>query len=71
MSENTDWKGLLGQQVQVHKDGRVVRTGYVEDVVDSADILWLGADGVKQRALFERARGYTISPIPVALMYHS
>ncbi|WP_427004908.1 hypothetical protein [Pseudarthrobacter sp. H2] len=71
MLENTDWKGLLGQQVQVHKDGRVVRTGYVEDVVDSADILWLGADGVKQRALFERALGYRISPISSALVHQS
>lgn len=68
---NTDWKGLLGKQVQVQKDGRVIRTGYVEDVVDSADILWLGADGVKQRALFERALGYTILPVTSAVVHQS
>ena len=71
MFANTDWKGLLGQQVQVHKDGRVVRIGYVEDVVDSADILWLGADGVEQRALFERALGYTVSLISNDLVHQS
>ena len=68
---NTDWKGLLGQQVHVQKDGKVIRTGYVEDVVDSADILWLEADGVKQRALFERAQGYTILPVSGALAHQS
>ena len=66
MPKNTDWKALVGQQVHVQKDGEIIRTGYVDDVVDSADILWLKSDGVCQRALFEKAHGYCIQPVPVS-----
>lgn len=66
MLKNTGWKGLVGQQVHVQKDGEIIRTGYVDAVVDSADILWLKSDGVRQRALFEKAHGYCIQPVPVS-----
>ncbi len=63
MLKDTNWKSFVGQQVEVQKDGEFIRTGFVLDVVDSADILWLEAAGAKQRALFEKAMGYTILPL--------
>lgn len=65
MSNDTDqdWTGLIGQQVQVWKDGRLIRTGFVEDVSVVADGLWLENDGLDTRAIYERANGYTVKPL--------
>ena len=45
MGDHADLKELAGRQVQVRKEGRTIRTGYVEDVAVTADALWLGAYG--------------------------
>lgn len=67
MNENPHWKSLVGEHVKVQKDGKLIRTGYVLDVMNSADILWLEAEGHHQRELFEKAMGYTVQPTkPVA-----
>lgn len=63
MRGNPDWKSLVGEHVKVQKDGKLVRTGYVQDVMNSADVLWIEAEGSHQRALFEKAMGYIIQPM--------
>jgi hypothetical protein len=63
MGDPADWKELAGRQVQVQKEGRTIRTGYVEDVAVTADALWLEAHGVEPRTLYEKAQGYTAQPI--------
>lgn len=63
MGEHADWKDLAGRQVQVRKEGRSIRTGYVKDVAVTADALWLEAYGAGSLTLYERARGYTVLPI--------
>ena len=60
---NPEWTLLCGQQVQLWKDGSLIRTGYVEDVTSTDDALWLRSDGVDGRALYERAYGYVVTPI--------
>lgn len=66
MGDLADWKDLAGRQVQVQKEGRTIRTGYVEDVAFTADALWLEAYGVEPRTLYEKAQGYTALPaLPV------
>lgn len=61
MSDAADqeWTGLIGQQIQLWKDGRLIRTGFVDDVTIAADALWLENDGLDLRALYEKADGYT------------
>ncbi|MBE4719325.1 hypothetical protein DAD99_14550 [Pseudarthrobacter sp. AB1] len=49
MGEHADWKDLAGRQVQVRKEGRTIRTGYVKDVTVTADALWLEAYGAESR----------------------
>ncbi len=66
MGNHANWRDLAGRQVEVRKEGQIIRTGYVVDVAFSTDILWLEADGVNQRALFEKAMGYTICPSPTS-----
>jgi hypothetical protein len=63
MGEHADWKDLAGRQVQVQKEGRTIRTGYVKDVAVTADALWLEAYGAEPRTLYEKAQGYTALPI--------
>ena len=48
MGDHADWKDLAGRQVHVQKEGRTIRTGYVEDVAVTADALWLEAYGVER-----------------------
>ena len=55
-----DWIKLIGQRVEVWKEGKLVRTGRVDDVVHAADALWLAGHGVERRALYQEAEGYSI-----------
>lgn len=63
MVDHADWKDLVGRHVQVQKDGRAIRTGYVKDVAVTADVLWLEAYGIEPRTIYEKAQGYTIRPM--------
>jgi hypothetical protein len=63
MGEHAGWKDLAGRQVQVQKEGRTIRTGYVKDVAVTADALWLEAYGAEPRTLYEKAQGYTVLPL--------
>jgi hypothetical protein len=52
------WNDLLGQQVQIHKHGRFIRSGYVEDVTYAGDALWLQGHGADPRMLYLKADGF-------------
>ena len=56
---DVDWSHLVGQRVRLHRDGRFVRAGYVEDVTYAADALWLRGHGTEPRALYLKADGIT------------
>lgn len=58
-----DWNLLAGRQVQIRKDGRIVRTGRVDTVTKAANALWLESHGAHLRTLFEKAEGYTAWPV--------
>jgi hypothetical protein len=59
-----DWQELRGCRVRIRKDGRLIRTGYVEEVTRQADVLWLESHGAHPRQLFEKAEGYSIERLP-------
>lgn len=63
MARQTDWKKLAGKQVELRKGGELVRTGFVKDVLDSADVLWLEAERFRQRTLIDKSMGFTIRPM--------
>ncbi|GLB69124.1 hypothetical protein [Arthrobacter mangrovi] len=62
-----DWEDLLGQQVQIRKDGHLIRIGYVEDVTQTGDALWLENHGIDPRKLFTKADGYTATSLTAGL----
>ena len=53
-----DWSTLTGAWVEMRLDGCPVRLGYVEEVMPDSSVLWIAADGVHTRTLFEAASGY-------------
>lgn len=63
MARQTDWTKLVGKRVELRKGGQVVRTGFVKDVLDSADVLWLEAERFRQRTLIDKSMGFTIRPM--------
>jgi len=60
---DTDWNDLIGEWVRLRQDGRIVRTGYVEDVTLAADALWLQGHGAEPRRLYLKADGLTAEAI--------
>lgn len=62
-STKQNWDDLTGRQVQLWKNGDLIRCGYVEAVAPAVAGLWLRGDGVDRRALYERADGYTAVPV--------
>ncbi|QXQ10283.1 hypothetical protein [Paeniglutamicibacter sp. Y32M11] len=63
MARQTEWKKLAGKRVELRKDGVVVRTGFVKDVLDSSDVLWLEAEHFRQRTMIDKSMGFTICPM--------
>jgi hypothetical protein len=63
MDNPAKWNDLVGRLVQVQHRGRTIRTGYVEEVTEGADALWIEAHGIDGRALYEKAQGHTVLPV--------
>lgn len=63
MVNDTHWDDLVGLHVRIQKGGRTVRTGHVEAVTATADALWVSAQGLDSRTLYEKAEGYTVLPL--------
>lgn len=55
------WHLLVGAVVEVRQDGQVVRTGLVEDVTASGDIVWIAADGFDGRTIIDKREGYKLA----------
>lgn len=52
------WSALIGAVVQIHHNGRIIRSGTVDDVTADSAVLWIAAEGVHPRAMYEAALGY-------------
>jgi hypothetical protein len=55
-----NWDLVPGTMVEVHKDGKVLRTGRIDAVTLDADIVWLANNGSHPRSLFEKSEGYQL-----------
>lgn len=54
-----DWTALLGEEVEVRLNDKIVRAGRVDGVTHDGRILWLEGRGAEQRRMFERCEGFT------------
>lgn len=59
-----DWNQLIGTWVEVHREGKLVRAGIVDEIMADAGIVWLASSGVERRVLFDTGSGYQISASP-------
>lgn len=55
-----DWLPVVGEMVEIRREGEAVRTGVVDGVTPDGRILWISGDGAEQRAMFEHAQGFTV-----------
>jgi hypothetical protein len=60
---DSNWRDLIGQQVQICKNNITVRIGYVEAVTHADDALWLQGYGVDPRTLYTKAEGFSVKAL--------
>ncbi|XAZ30065.1 hypothetical protein AAHB34_11955 [Paenarthrobacter ureafaciens] len=54
----TDWSNLVGIPVEVRQHGKHIRSGVIDAAAPDSSVLWMAADGVDDRQMFEAALGY-------------
>lgn len=55
-----EWAPVIGEHVQIRKQGGIVRDGIVDAVTLDDSILWLAADGTEPREMLCRAEGVEV-----------
>jgi ribosomal 30S subunit maturation factor RimM len=58
-----NWQQLIGSWVELRREGKVVRTGEVEDATPDSSVLWLKFDGINGRQLVARTDGYEVRQV--------
>jgi len=56
----TDWAQLIGHTVEVWLFDRFVLSGVVEQAAEDDSVLWIAAEGLATRKLFDKSTGYQI-----------
>lgn len=62
--KHEDWTQLINASVVVRQHGRTIRTGVVDSVMPDSSALWIAAEGVQPRQLFDAALGYEVWVAP-------
>ncbi|MDR7159821.1 hypothetical protein J2X42_002537 [Arthrobacter sp. BE255] len=60
MEHYPDWKRLIGAHVEVRRGQQLARYGVVDDAMPDSSIVWLAADGINRRTMYEAAEGYSV-----------
>ena len=55
-----DWTLLINAPVEIRKNGRLVRSGTVDQAMPDSSIIWLAAEGQYTRRLFEAKEGFEV-----------
>jgi hypothetical protein len=66
-NKQDDWTQLVNAPVEVRRYGQIVRTGIVDNVMPDSSALWIAAEGIQPRQLFEAALGYEVWVAPQEL----
>lgn len=62
--KHKDWTQLINAPVEVRQHGRTIRSGIVDSVMPDSSALWIAAEGVQPRQLFDAALGYEVWVAP-------
>lgn len=55
-----EWSPLPGQSVEVWLSGEYVAGGVVDQAAEDGTVLWIAAEGIMTRRIFDRASGYQV-----------
>ncbi|KHL00954.1 hypothetical protein [Sinomonas humi] len=55
-----DWSQLVGRTVEVWFQGEQVATGVVDLAASDDTVLWLAAQGIQRRKLYDKLAGYEV-----------
>ena len=53
-------RGLPGRSVQVWLRGEHVASGVVDQAAEDGSVLWIAAEGISTRRIFDKSSGYQI-----------
>ncbi|UKA70723.1 hypothetical protein [Arthrobacter sp. FW306-06-A] len=56
----SDWARLPGRSVEVWLLGEHVATGVVDQAAEDGSVLWIAAEGISTRRIFDKSSGYQI-----------
>ncbi|WP_461175156.1 hypothetical protein M1D93_20735 (plasmid) [Arthrobacter sp. Z1-9] len=56
--KHVEWNKLINTRVEIRQNGRVIRTGIVEEAMPDSSALWIAADSHGPRQMFEMAQGH-------------
>ncbi|MDT0170240.1 hypothetical protein [Pseudarthrobacter sp. BRE9] len=54
------WNRLIGARVQIRQNGRIIRTGTIDDAMADSTTLWIAGDAAQPRTMYEAARGIEV-----------
>ncbi|MDQ0767505.1 hypothetical protein QF031_000254 [Pseudarthrobacter defluvii] len=55
-----DWARLPGRSVEVWLKGEHVASGVVDQAAEDGSVLWIAAEGISTRRIFDKSSGYQI-----------
>ena len=55
-----DWARLPGRSVEVWLQGEHVASGVVDQAAEDGSVLWIAAEGISTRRIFDKSSGYQI-----------
>ncbi|WP_457946720.1 hypothetical protein ACTAQI_14265 [Pseudarthrobacter sp. alpha12b] len=55
-----DWARLPGRSVEVWLKGERVASGVVDQAAEDGSVLWIAAEGISTRRIFDKSSGYQI-----------
>lgn len=56
----SDWARLTGRTVEVWHLGQHVASGVVDQAAEDGSVLWIAAEGISTRRMFDKSSGYQI-----------
>ena len=65
--KHVEWTLLINALVEIRRNGRVIRTGTVEDAMPDSSALWIAADSSNPRQMFETCQGHQVWVTPQEL----
>ncbi|NUS37331.1 MAG: hypothetical protein HOQ04_12915 [Pseudarthrobacter sp.] len=60
MGLRADWARLPGHTVEVWLLGEHVASGVVDQAAEDDSVLWIAAEGISTRRIFDKSSGYQV-----------